>query len=455
MILHPFQQVARSKARAEYARGKRAIVYVAPTGAGKTVILGDTIASHVRHTRDARVNVYAHRRELVSQAAATFRAMGLEVGAHGEGRSAAVQVCSTQAVLASGQLDKCTLAVFDEAHHYAADTWGDVARLHKEHGATIVGATATPERGDGRPLNHMFDALVVVAQVKELNEVWRKDPARRSGLVPILDIKKPRFSLRKNQIAQSPRAAYEKFAKGRRAVVFASHVKAAEDFAAGWPEARVLHGKSTDRDETLAHFREHGGVIVNVNVLTEGWDDPRCDCVIIARRMGSVGMLIQSAGRGARAAGPSKDGYLLIDLMGVTVELGRPDDDREYSLDGECGISRGGGVVAEERLCKRCQAAIGDEDKCPRCGCLNGLVTPVDAGVELESWSMQKHFAKDDEETRRSRLAGWIRKAEARGLRGKSLYSVQGKYRAVYGARPSPGMWGDAVKLNRDMGWSK
>lgn len=351
MTLHPFQRAARDRARAEYASGARAILYVAPTGAGKTVILGDTVAAHVKHHDGARVCVYAHRRELISQAAATFRAQGLDVGANGEGKSAPVQVCSTQAVLARGELERCTMAVFDEAHHYAADTWGDVARLHKESGAIIVGATATPERGDGRPLNHMFDAMVVVAQVREL--------VANGYLVPCSVIK-PVRALRPGQIAQSPRAAYERYAKGRRAVVFAPHVKAAEEFAAGWPGAMVVHAGSKDRDVSLATFRRHGGVIVNVNVLTEGWDDPRCDCVIIARGMGSVGMMIQACGRGARTA-PGKTGYLVIDLRGVTMDLGRPDDDRKFSLDGE-GISRGPGVVAEERLCKRCQAVLGDEE---------------------------------------------------------------------------------------------
>src|SRR5690348_10462457 len=114
MLLRSYQQRARSEARAAYARGSRAILYVAPTGAGKTVILGDTIASHLKHHASARVNVYAHRRELLAQAATTFRRFGLEVGVNGEGRSAPVQVLSTQGVLAKGEVDTCTMAVFDE-----------------------------------------------------------------------------------------------------------------------------------------------------------------------------------------------------------------------------------------------------------------------------------------------------------------------------------------------------
>src|SRR5260221_215114 len=153
-------------AKRAYADGKRAILYVSPTGSGKTVILGDTIASHVRNTPGARVNVYAHRRELLSQAAGTFRAFGLDVGIFGEGAAHPVQIMSTQGVLAKREVPSCTLACFDEAHHYAADEWRVVFDAHRGAGTPIVGATATPERGDGRALD-MFDHIVVVAQPKE------------------------------------------------------------------------------------------------------------------------------------------------------------------------------------------------------------------------------------------------------------------------------------------------
>ncbi len=426
MILRSYQQRARSEARKAYAAGSRAILYVAPTGAGKTVILGDTIVSHLRHTPDARVNVYAHRGELIDQAARTFRAFGLDVGVSGLSPSAPVQVGTVQSTLARGAVERCTMGVFDEAHHYAADLWGDVAKAIKAMGATVVGATATPERGDGRPLDHMFDSLVVVAQVSELVALWHADPTQ--GLVPCRVVR-PVRPLRSGQIAESPAKAYRRLAPGRSAVV--------RRFAIG--EIPVL---------------------VNVNVLTEGWDAPICECVIIARGMGSVGMLIQAAGRGARPH-PGKSGYLVIDLRGVTSELGRPDEDREYSLDG-VGISCGRGVVAEVRLCRLCKQAIPEgEEWCPfrseayPRGHFCGLRMDTIANVALEEWSLQKHMSKDDEATRVARLAGWIRGAEARGLRGRALYSLRYKFKGTYGAAPDNMTWSAAVAHNRSMGWQK
>ncbi len=449
MILHPYQRRARLAAKALYAEGARSILYVAPTGAGKTVILADTILSHLKHHANPRVTVYAHRRELCSQAAKTFRAFGIDVGAAGENLNAPVQVRSTQAALARGEVDRSTLVCFDECHHYAADEWGGLVDVHKASGATIVGATATPERGDGKPLAHMFEKLVVVAQVKELVEWWRGNPGQ--GLVPY-EIKVAARVMRTGQLAISPRAAYEKFARGRRAVVFAPHVKAAKEYADGWLGARVVHGAMpvAEREAALEGFRRHGGVLVNVNVLTEGWDCPSCDCVIIARPMGSVGMMIQACGRGARPDdGNGKKDCLIVDLVGVTRRecLGRPDDDRIFSLDGEVGISREGASLAEERLCKICQAVIEDgAEHCPN-GHFNGLVVPVGVGVEVEAWN--ERYTGDDDEKRVDRLAKWLRVMMIQGKTGKALFSAKYKFAATYKKQPDRSTWDLAMARAR------
>ncbi len=452
MILHPFQRDARNRARAEYAAGKRSILYVGPTGMGKTVVLSDTVASHVRHTPSPRVGWLAHRGELLTQAAASLRAFDLEVGLNGEGRAAPVQITSTQSVLARGEIDRLTLLVVDEAHHYWENTWCEVVTASRGGGATVVGATATPQGGDGRGLGRMFDSMVVVAQVSDMVALWRQDSTR--GLVPCRVIK-PSRGLRKGQIAQTPAAAYVKHAKGRRAVVFAPHVKAAREYAdqftTEWGiEARVVSGKTPadERARTLADFATGRlSVVVNVNVLTEGFDCPACDCVIIARSMGSVGMLVQACGRGARPS-PGKTEYLVIDLYGVTNvgELGRPDADREFSLDGE-GISTAQGVLAEVRLCKICQAAIEEgAEYCPR-GHFNGLLTPVSAGVELEDWSA--HYAGDDDGKKVERLAKWLRLMLVQGKRGRALYSAQYKFQATYKTKPDRATWDAAMRIAR------
>lgn len=441
MNLYPYQQRARDRARVEYSQGKRALLYVAPTGAGKTCILSDTALAHLKHNENASIILYAHRTELLDQAAKTFAAFGLPIGDR-------VRVRSTQGTLAAKQVEACSMAIFDEAHHYAADGYRTIFDAHKGSGAIIVGATATPERGDGKPLD-MFDSLVVVAQVPELVEEWRQDNTR--GLVPLVDIRRPRRRLKSGQLAQSPVDAFLSHASDRKTVVFAPHVKAAEKFVAEFTDAgvraEIVHGEmnADDRAAALELFRQGVvRVLVNVNVLTEGWDCPSCDCIIIARGMGSVGMYIQACGRAARANGARKQNYLVIDLTGVSWELGRPDDVRKFSLDGE-GISKGTEAIkSEERLCKVCQTALGDVEVCPVCGTSCALVCPESMGLELESWKMI--IRQDDDGRRLERLTKWLRFMVAQGKTGRSLFSVKYKYAATYGQQPDRALWDQAMR---------
>jgi DNA repair protein RadD len=426
LILRPYQLRARAAARQAYVEGKRAILYVAPTGAGKTVILGDTIASHLRNRDGARVNVFAHRTELLSQAAATFRAFGLDVGVHGENAAAPVQVISTQAALARGEIASCTLGVLDEAHHYAADEWGTVVTALKESGATICGATATPERGDGRGLGHIFDHIVVVAQPKEL--------VASGALVPC-DWRGPVRTVPKGKLAQHPLKAHQRFANGRRNVIFAPNLKAAREWMAEFETAGVKSSlvwgtqKADERARALSDFRDgRVEVLFNVYCLTEGWDCPEVGVVTLARPIGSTGALIQMAGRGARPA-PGKTHYTLLDLRGACMVHGKPDDDREFSLE-ELGISSGSGTgITGDRACKMCKKALGDDDICPHCGKDNSQEVPGDAGIALSAW--QTTMRRDDDGARVARLAKWIAQARARGQKWQTaLY----RYRGTYGS---------------------
>jgi superfamily II DNA or RNA helicase len=174
-------------------------------------------------------------------------------------------------------------------------------------------------------------------------------------------------------IAKSPaKASLLHKLRDHQTVVFAPHIKAAEDFAAEYKacgmRVALITGAmaSEDRDKALAAFRRRDiRVLVNVHVLTEGWDSPEVEVVILARRFRSVGAMIQATGRGARPC-PGKERFLVLDLCGVTHILGHPFADREYSLEGQ-GI-RGASDVIRLRLCGRCKAEMPVEGPCVRCG---------------------------------------------------------------------------------------
>lgn len=422
MILRPYQARTLDAARTAYASGRRAPVIVCPTGGGKTCMGGHAVGGHVQ--RGGTVNWYAHRRELLLQAADTMRALGLECGLFGEGASARVQLAMVQTAVARREVRACSLAVVDECHHSAADEWAIVPQAHKDAGALLLGLTATPERGDGRGLGPVFDHVVIAAQVKEL--------IAGGALVPP-EVISPKRKVPKGKLACHPVKAYLDHGRGRRNVVFCPNLRAArewcEDFKRAGVTAEVVDGAmaNADRDRILGDLRTgKTSVVLNVYVLTEGFDCPDVGVITIARPCGSTGMFIQMCGRGARPA-TGKTHYTLLDLRGVVDTHGTPDDDREYSLEG-IGISSGSGTgVVGARLCKQCKFELGELDVCPRCGCDCSLEVPEDAGIDLARWDA-KRAADNSPDKRAQQVARWMRK-----FPGKKPQFYAYRYKAVYG----------------------
>lgn len=357
VTLRPYQLSALERARAAIRAGSKAPLLVSPTGSGKTTIGAEIVRSHVE--RGGRCAWFAHRTELVSQAAGRLRELGLRVGP-GE----AVQVLSTQAVVMGGRAPQASLVVLDEAHHYVSDEWKRIPDAYRAGNATIVGLTATPERTDGLGLVGAFDSLTVVAQIGELTSL--------GYLVPC-EMIVPKTSVRAGQISEDPWRVYERFGGGRSCVVFAPNVPSAEAYAAdfnahGIPAAVVEAKTPADgRAATLAAFAD-GKIraLLNVAVLTEGWDCPRAKVCILARKIGSPSLYLQCVGRVLRPYPGVGGNALLIDLAGNVDLHGDPAEERVYSLEGAACTRKGerDGV----RFCKVCKCEIPrDAETCPDC----------------------------------------------------------------------------------------
>lgn len=432
IALRDYQHRAIASIRQAAAQGARSILAVSPTGSGKTTIASEIVRRAVE--RGSRVLWLAHRAELVEQAYDRLALFGLEAGVVSASPTRPVnpfrpvQVAMVQTLLARGSRPEADVIIWDEAHHAPSDEWSSLARDYAA--ARLVGFTATPERSDGRGLGNVYQRLVVVAQVRELVE--------QGHLVPT-DIRRPGQRLRPGQIAQRPCDAYSRIATGRRAIVFSPSVMAAnlhaDEFRAAGFAAEVVHGNTSagERAAVLERFRAGElRVLINVYVLTEGFDAPETDCVILARGCGTAGTYLQMVGRGLRPA-PGKRDCLVIDLHGVSHVHGQPEDDRTYSLEGK-GI-RCGDDAAEvdgQGSCRVCGAPVEPGDACSECGTEpRQLEAPKVAGVELVRYAQKR--AEDDSQ-RAATLARWIREARARGYKPGF---VRAKYRAVYGTAPT------------------
>jgi DNA repair protein RadD len=428
MDLRPYQQRAILDVRDLYRQGKRAIVLVLPTGSGKTRIGGELVKNHI--AKGGKVVWLAHRVELVDQAAQALEALGLDVGTVAASSrrtprpAAPVQVSSIQTLIARDEAPEATLAVYDECHHAVAPEY--LTLFQRYAGAVRIGLTATPERADGKGLGEAFDALAVGATISELTAL---------GFLVPCNVEAPARALKSGQIAQRPVDAYLEFAVGRRTLVYSPHIKAAEEhlaeLRAEGVNAQIITGDTHASDRALLLAQHKAGafpVLVNCQVLTEGYDDPGVSCAILARGCGSAGLFLQIVGRILRPA-PGKVDALLLDLRGSVHVHGEPADERVFSLDGRA--IRLAEKNVEGQLCAICGTPIDAGSVCEECG--HGpeeLEAPTVVHVPLERYAAKK---REGEGARAATLARWILVGRSKGFKpGWALM----KYKAVYGTWP-------------------
>jgi superfamily II DNA or RNA helicase len=421
----PYQRRAIAATYAAIKAGKRCPLVVAPTGAGKTLIMALMVRDVV--SRGKRAAIFAHRTELRDQAVATLARCGVEAGHSGQGRSLPVQIVSTQGAVAREEVPEADVVFPDEAHHYAgAPEWKRVLDAYPTQ--QIIGFTATPERADGRGMGDTYDALIVAAQPRELVAL---------GHLVDCHILRPSTLHEPGSMCMSPLAAYQHIGAVGRNVVFAATIDHACKFVAEFKmsgiDAALVHGGLAPdvRARALESFTSgRVRVLVNVFVLTEGFDCPAIDVVTLARNMGSTSMFMQSCGRGLRTA-PGKERMTLLDLPGVSHVHGSPLDDRVFSLD---GIGMRLAKDAGPRFCRACGGLLEEVGPCPKCqrSRRGAVKDPIYSRDPLEKFAK---FKTDDEATRIKRLAKFLAQAHVQRFRPGWAFA---KYKAVYQVAPSP-----------------
>lgn len=341
-----YQQRAHDSINALWSEGARAIVLVSPTGSGKTAMLTMQVAEALQASK--RVLWIVHRRDLVEQAEQELiAALGsgsvsvIMAGRHNH-PSRPVQVASVQTLLERDIRMDVDLVAYDECHHSEAAT---CRRLLNEllTWRRLLGATATPERDDGRALGDTFQHMVVAASHSELI---------RDGYLVKADVLRPAIFLG-SDLAIDPVRATVRNSAGHRTIMFARTVASAYDYArqlrARKVRAEAIEGEMSVR-ERAAHMRAFKmgdlDVIVNVGLLTEGINIRDADVGVLARPFLFSGSMIQATGRVLRPA-PGKTRALIVDLSGCTHRHGFPDSDRTYSLTGKAISSKDERVVEE------------------------------------------------------------------------------------------------------------
>lgn len=336
MELRPYQKEAKESIFTEWEKGIQKTLLVLPTGCGKTIVFAKVAEECVK--QGDRVLILAHRGELLQQASdkiAKATGLGCSVEKADEtclGSWFRITVGSVQSLMRETRLkrfpaDYFNMIVIDEAHHCISDSYQRV--LNHFPDAKVLGVTATPDRGDMKNLGSVFESLAYEYTLPRAVKEGYLSPIKAITIPLKVDLtgvgmQSGDFKAGDLGTALDPylydiAEEMKKYCQGRKTVVFLPLVKTSQKFRDilnqnGFHAAEV-NGDSQDRAEILKDFEQGKyNVLCNSMLLTEGWDCPSVDCIVVLRPTKVRGLYCQMVGRGTRLA-PGKEHLLLLDFL--------------------------------------------------------------------------------------------------------------------------------------------
>lgn len=336
MKLRDYQEEARTAIANEWEKGVKKTLLVLPTGCGKTIVFSKVVEDRVK--LGERVLILAHRSELLDQASDKLaKATGIFTATEKAEQSClnswfrvvvgSVQTLQRPKRLAQFDKDYFDTIVVDEAHHCISDSYQRV--LEHFSNANVLGVTATPDRGDMRNLGSYFESLAYEYTLPKAIKNGYLSPIKALTIPLELDLsavsmQSGDFKASEVGTALDPyleQIADEmlKYCADKKTVVFLPLVKTSQKFRdilneKGFKAAEV-NGDSKDRAEVLDDFSKGKyNVLCNSMLLTEGWDEPSVDCIVVLRPTKVRSLYSQMVGRGTRLY-PGKEDLLLLDFL--------------------------------------------------------------------------------------------------------------------------------------------
>jgi len=361
MALRSYQKDALQNSLSRFQQGVRRQLLVLPTGTGKTVIFAN-LREHFGFTN--KILVLVHREELAQQAAEKIAywnpdcMVGVEMGPLHSSPMDDIIVGSVPTLGRSGssRLEKLDPRIFDavvcdEAHHSTAQTYKNVFQYFGLFpllyaSPLLVGVTATPNRSDGTGLCEIYDEIVYdMDLISAIRQGWLADlkGIRVQTTVSLDEVKIRQGDFAVDQLSDAVNTSYRngvvvkewvKSAAGKQTIAFCVDIKHAQDLAKEFRDhginCEAVWGDDPDRADKLKKHRNREIIVLtNCAVLTEGYDDWRIECIVMARPTKSPLLYTQMAGRGTRipdgidnikeakrqSVWVSKDSCLLIDVI--------------------------------------------------------------------------------------------------------------------------------------------
>lgn len=392
MTLYRYQSDAIDDAKATLMK-HQSIVLTLPTGAGKTIIAKEIVRRHLASNPPRHVWFLVDRINLVDQTEDKFDGLRCQV-LQGQNTKydglADVTIATVQTLesrLDHGMVPDPTLILIDECH-VQRNLYADLTQRHSS--ALIIGMTATPLHP---AMGRLYENVVQGPSIAELiNDGFLVQPRYYVPAEPDLtgiktvkgefgtpDFVQRQLGKRMSTIVGDVLQSWRELAGNRKTIVFACDIAHADlltaEFNSHGIRTGVIHSKSDSNDAVLQDFKAGTlRVLINVNVLTAGFDQPDIECVVLARPTLSKTLHIQQIGRGLRTSEETgKQDVLVIDHAGNIHRHGRAEEFMSpESLDEKELKARAKSADVSEKKdkpCKECGFLIQHGTyECPECG---------------------------------------------------------------------------------------
>ena len=378
MELREYQKVLINDTRKAFSRGSKRPLVVLPCGGGKTACFADMARKHIhKNIIENQVWFLVHRQELIDQTLETFEKFNIPLDNIFVGM---VQTLASK-IRRGIPLDKPTMIIFDEAHHATAKTWQSIVDYFED--VPMIGLTATPARMSGESLGHIFDELVLGVDEQYLmgnGYLANYDYYAPSVMKHDFEMRGSDFDQQKVADLFEKKKIYGDILKyvdpERKTIIYCPNIAFSESLSSMIPGSVHFDGSTPkeERRQIVKDFKDGKiRVLLNVDLIGEGFDVPDCDTVILLRPTMSLTLYIQQSMRALRPK-PNGRKAIIYDLVGNVFRHGMPTDAKEWSLNTSIKPRNSSGepdlIV---RNCRHCLLTYpGTKPICPFCGKDNG-----------------------------------------------------------------------------------
>jgi ATP-dependent helicase IRC3 len=358
----PYQKKAVDAVLSRFKTNSTKLLLHLPTGAGKTVIAILIIEKFLALSETGKILFIAHREEILDQTQKTIKRhlptidVQIEQGARHSSQEAQITIASVQSLIKRKEQynpQDFSMIICDECHHALAPTWTEVISFfykNKRHDTLLLGMTATPKRSDGRSALSVFNETAFEISRVELQDLGYLVPMQYYMVRTDLNLDKVKISggdyqvgaLSKVMNTSENRAlalnAWMERGLGKKTIAFCAGVQHARQLAANFEQlgikAQTIDARTSNRAKILKKFKtKEVEVLTNYGVLTEGFDDPEIECILMARPTTSPLVYTQCIGRGLRP-NKGKKACTIIDI------IDRSTHQLQYGAAEMCGLPR-------------------------------------------------------------------------------------------------------------------